>query len=87
MQLKGLLACSDNVDIKLKKSQLGLHLPSVTSTGKPAVTPVQDKICGKDAANDFEPCVAESGQSLKSYQLKKLLTDAGWQILDAKIER
>jgi hypothetical protein len=60
-------------------------LPSVTSTGKPAVTPVQNKICGKVAANDFEPCVTESGQSLKSYQLKKLLTDAGWQILDTKL--
>ncbi|WNZ28440.1 MAG: BREX-1 system phosphatase PglZ type B [Candidatus Bathyarchaeota archaeon] len=60
-------------------------LPSVTSTGKPAVTPVKNKICGKDATNDFEPCVAESGQSLKSYHLKKLLTDAGWQILDSKM--
>jgi hypothetical protein len=57
-------------------------LPTVTPTGKPAVTPVHDKICGKEAANDFEPCVAESGQSLKGYQLKKLLTEAGWQILD-----
>jgi hypothetical protein len=60
-------------------------LPTVTSTGKPAVTPVQDKICGKDAANNFEPCIAESDQSLKSYQLKKLLTDSGWQILDTKL--
>jgi hypothetical protein len=60
-------------------------IPSVTSTGKPAVTPVRDKIYGKDVANDFEPCVAESGQSLKGYQLKKLLTDAGWQILDTKL--
>jgi hypothetical protein len=61
-------------------------LPTVTSTGKPAVTPVQDKICGKDAANNFEPCVAESSQPLKSYQLKKLITDAGWQILDTQLK-
>jgi hypothetical protein len=46
---------------------------------------VRDKITGKDASNDFEPCVAESGQPLKGYQLKKLLTDAGWQILDSKL--
>jgi hypothetical protein len=60
-------------------------IPTVTSTGKPAVTPVHDKINGKDAANNFEPCVVESGQSLKGYQLKKLLTEAVWQILDTKL--
>lgn len=57
-------------------------LPSVTATGKPAVTPVKDKIRGKDANADFEPCVAETGQSLKGGNpLKKLLTENGWKIL------
>ncbi len=57
-------------------------LPSVTATGKPAVTPVRDKITGEDANTDFEPCVAETGQSLKGgYHLTKLLTDARWEIL------
>lgn len=56
-------------------------LPSVTATGKPAVTPVHDKIYGNDATIDFEPCIAESGQSLKGgYHLKKLLETAGWEI-------
>lgn len=58
-------------------------LPSITATGKPAVTPVKDKIKGEDTNTDFEPCVAETGQSLKGgYHLKKLLTDAGWEILE-----
>ncbi len=58
-------------------------LPSVTATGKPAVAPVRDKIRGPDGNVDFEPSVADSGQSLKGgYHLKKLLTDAGWSILD-----
>ena len=57
-------------------------LPSVTATGKPAVTPVRDKIRGKDGSLDFEPSVAETDLSLKGgYHLKKLLTDAGWTIL------
>lgn len=57
-------------------------LPSVTATGKPAVTPVRDKIRGEDGSHDFEPSVAETGQSLRGgYHLKKLLTDAGWTIL------
>lgn len=58
-------------------------LPSVTATGKAAVTPVRDKIRGEDGSPDFEPSVAETGQSLKGgYHLKKLLTDAGWSILE-----
>lgn len=58
-------------------------LPSVTATGKPAVTPVRDKLQGPDASVDFEPCVADSRQALKSgYHLKKLLKEAGWEILD-----
>ena len=57
-------------------------LPSVTATGKAAVTPVRDKIRGEDGSPDFEP-VADTGQSLKGgYHLKKLLTDAGWSILE-----
>lgn len=60
-----------------------IALPSVTATGKAAVTPVRDKIRGEDGSPDFEPCVANTGQSLKGgYHLKKLLTDAGWFILE-----
>ncbi|MDX2030908.1 MAG: BREX-1 system phosphatase PglZ type B [Blastocatellia bacterium] len=57
-------------------------LPSVTATGKAAVAPVSDKIRGKEANTDFEPCVAETGQSLKGGNpLKKLLTENGWKVL------
>jgi hypothetical protein len=58
-------------------------LPSVTATGKAAVTPVRDKIRGQDGSPDFEPSVVDTGQSLKGgNHLKKLLTDAGWSILE-----
>ncbi|MDD4803229.1 MAG: BREX-1 system phosphatase PglZ type B [Syntrophomonas sp.] len=57
-------------------------LPTVTATGKPAVTPVRHFISGQEAGLDFEPCVAETGQSLKGgYHLRKLLEDSGWDIL------
>ncbi len=57
-------------------------LPSVTATGKAAVSPVRDKIQGRENTPDFEPVVAQTGQSLKGGQpLKKLLTDAGWSII------
>jgi len=58
-------------------------LPSVTATGKAAVSPVRDKIRGEDTSTDFEPAVATTGQSLKGgYHLKKLLRDSGWKVLD-----
>ena len=57
-------------------------LPSVTATGKAAVTPVRDRIRGEEGNLDFEPSIADTGQSLKGgYHLKKLLTNAGWSIL------
>ncbi len=58
-------------------------LPSVTATGKPAVTPVRHLIKGELANGDFEPVVAKTKQSLKGgYHLKKLLAESGWTILD-----
>ncbi len=58
-------------------------LPSVTSTGKPAVSPVKNKIVGPESSTDFEPIVKETGQSLKGgAALKKLLQQEGWEILE-----
>ncbi|MFC5438619.1 BREX-1 system phosphatase PglZ type B [Rhodanobacter ginsenosidimutans] len=58
-------------------------LPSVTATGKAAVSPVRSMIKGTDDCDDFEPCVAATGQSLKGgYHLKKLLNDNHWKVLD-----
>jgi len=58
-------------------------LPSVTATGKPAVTPLTHLIHGELTSADFEPSVTETGQPLKGgYHLKKLLIDNGWSVLD-----
>lgn len=56
-------------------------LPSVTATGKAAVSPVANKVTGSTSNTDFEPEVAATGQSLNSYHFKKLLTEAGWSFL------
>jgi hypothetical protein len=67
---------------KLSEAFNWTALPSVTATGKAAVSPVRTKISGADDCDDFEPCVAETGQSLKGgYHLDKLLKDGGWKIL------
>ncbi len=58
-------------------------LPSVTATGKPAVSPIRDLFRGDDASAEFDPIVKETGHSLKGGQpLKKLLAENGWQVLD-----
>jgi len=58
-------------------------LPTVTATGKPAVSPVKALIAGDELNTDFEPAVADTGQSLKGgYHFKKLLAENNWKILD-----
>ncbi|ADC71645.1 PglZ domain protein [Thioalkalivibrio sp. K90mix] len=56
-------------------------LPSVTATGKAAVSPVRDQITGAPGSTDFEPNVRESKVRLNSYHLRKLLGQAGWEYL------
>ena len=82
MRLSDLLK---STGIQVKERSKWSALPSVTATGKPAVTPVKNKITGQEISVDFEPIVAESGKSLKGgYHLKKLLADNGWQFLDSQ---
>jgi hypothetical protein len=58
-------------------------LPSVTATGKAAVSPIRDKISGNEGNSDFEPCIMATGQSLKGgYHFKKLIQSSGWKILE-----
>lgn len=80
---KRLVKLLEDQGFQIKEKVAWAPLPSVTATGKPSVTPVHGQIGGQDTTTDFEPCVAESGKSLKGgYQLKKLLSDAGWEILN-----
>lgn len=81
---KRLIKMLEDQGCQIEEKPVWVALPSVTATGKPSVTPVNHKIRGGDSTADFEPCVAESGQSLKGgHQLRKLLMDAGWQILES----
>lgn len=80
---KRLVEYLDACGLDISEEPTWAALPSVTATGKAAVTPVRDKIRDVDGSPDFEPSVADTGQSLKGgYHLKKLLTDAGWSILE-----
>ncbi len=78
-----LISQLENKGYGVESFQRWSALPSVTATAKPAVSPVQHRIVGKEPGADFEPVVADTGQSLKGgYHLKKLLQNEGWAILD-----
>lgn len=80
---KRLVKMLQQVDLKVEEMPNWCALPSVTATGKAAVSPVGDKFTGPEESTDFEPSVKKSNQSLKGgYHFKKTLKDEGWNILE-----
>jgi hypothetical protein len=61
-----------NRGCQVEERMIWAALPTVTATGKPAAAPIWDKI-GGEVGTSFEPSIAESGQLLSGYYLKKLL--------------
>ncbi|MBK9123544.1 MAG: BREX-1 system phosphatase PglZ type B [Chloroflexi bacterium] len=55
-------------------------LPSVTATGKPAVSPVSKLISGAETNVDFLPNVTETSKPANHHNLHKLLEQNGWQL-------
>jgi hypothetical protein len=56
-------------------------LPTVTPTAKPAVSPVVGLITGTAAGEDFRPAVAPDGKDLNIDRFRRLLAEAGYQVL------
>jgi hypothetical protein len=77
-RLAGLL---DGAGHEVSEHPTWVALPSVTATGKAAVSPVADRITGQPGAEDFVPGVVATGSTLSIQQLRKLLAEAGWQVL------
>ncbi|OQA03650.1 MAG: PglZ domain protein [Planctomycetes bacterium ADurb.Bin401] len=72
-----------NRGYKVNEKPVWAALPSVTATGKPAVSPVRDKISGQEQNDDFDPCVSKTGHSLKGgYHFDSLMVKDGWEILE-----
>lgn len=55
-------------------------LPTVTSTAKPAISPVAAALNG-NGRTDLTPVVVATGTPVNAVSLRKLLADAGYQIL------
>ena len=56
-------------------------LPSVTATGKPAVSPVASALAGRSPGEGFSPVTAEGGQALTTDRFRKLLASVGCEFL------
>jgi hypothetical protein len=75
----------DHAGCQVSEKPVWAALPSITATGKPAVSPVKMQIRGLETSVDFEPNDKDAGQSLKGgYHFKKLLKDSGWEVIDSK---
>lgn len=57
-------------------------LPSVTATAKAAITPVHDRLTGRETDRDFEPSLLEEDKGFSAYYLRKLLKEKGWLYLE-----
>lgn len=79
------------VDLKTRLDAMGkvvlssrwTAIPSVTASGKAWASPVADKIAGTPTDLDFEPSVAGTDKPLNTHNFRKLLVDAGIQVLSA----
>lgn len=57
-------------------------LPSVTATAKAAVTPVHDRLTGRETDRHFEPSLKDADSKFSAYYLRKFLEEKGWQYLE-----
>lgn len=78
MQLKERLAALG----KVMASARWTSMPSVTASGKAWASPVAQWVSGKKTDEDFLPSVAADGKPLSTHNLRKLLADHGFQVLD-----
>ena len=74
------------VKLESKSCKVGLEsrwsaLPSVTATGKAAVTSITNQLTGHSLPDGFEPLFKESGRDFTAGNLRKELTKAGHQVL------
>lgn len=74
----------ESMEMDVNQGYRWAPLPSVTATGKPAVSPVAHLISGGNG-EDFSPAVAGTEQSLQGgHHLKRLLKEEGWNVLGAE---
>lgn len=59
-------------------------IPTVTATGKPAVTPVAGEVAGDRLGASFQPAMKSSGRAAHARSLRKAMESAGYQIINTQ---
>lgn len=67
-----------------KSSWCWAGLPTVTATGKPAVSPVTELITGASPGDGFAPATVEGRKTLTTDRFRRLLAEAGYEVLSAE---
>jgi len=67
--------------LRVTRRQRWAALPTVTATAKPAASPVGSDIAGSELPESFAPEVAATKQSLTTDRFRKLLMEAGYEVL------
>jgi len=70
------------VKTRVKLSTHWSALPSLTSTAKAALTPVQAQLTGPLDSDSFEPVIRDTDQDFSSHHFKRLLAEGDWQFLE-----
>ena len=70
-----------NLNVGIARRWAGL--PTVTSTTKYIVSPISDKLSGLLPYEDFLPAVTESNSPLNTSRFRKMLVEAGYQLIDS----
>lgn len=78
-----LVGLAEDRNLRVVQGRRWAAVPTVTGTAKPAVLPIADQIVGHRLGEEFVPEVCDTGQSLTSDRLRKLLAHAGYQWLPA----
>ncbi|ABC76778.1 BREX-1 system phosphatase PglZ type B [Syntrophus aciditrophicus] len=76
-----LAAMASERNIEVSVTWRWASLPTVTATAKPATSPIAGKLSGGHMREDFSPELKETGETLTTDRFRRLLSDAGFQIL------
>jgi len=77
-----LVAMAEARQLRVSTDWRWAGLPTVTATGKPAVSPIAAKLSGHLPGEDFLPEIIEGNLPLTTDRFRKLLVEAGYQVLN-----
>lgn len=69
--------------LRIQKNWRWAAIPTVTSTAKPAISPVAEQLIGNQLPEDFSPQIKGTDQASSSRLLSKLIAEEGYQILES----